>query len=192
MSIHTLKPWTELVKLHPDVESGSLAEAVFAIDLGAIATGDPTTPTVYRDPDAFFAATYVTTDLRRMLEEVLASLAGQGAYNRVLKLRSPFGGGKPPMPVIDAVATVDGAGKNRAIALVNRHPSETVACTVNLGDRSLDGTFDATILSGDSPEAFNDVERPNRVVPEKTQLKFNQGAVNLPPHSLTIVRIRWK
>lgn len=94
MSIHTLKPWTELVKLHPDVESGSLAEAVFAIDLGAIATGDPTTPKVYRDPDAFFAATYVTSDLYKLLEEVLASLAGQGTYNRVLKLRSPFGGGK--------------------------------------------------------------------------------------------------
>lgn len=94
MSIHALKPWTELVKLHPDVESGSLAEAVFAIDLGAVAVGDGTTPTVYRDPDAFFAATYVTTDLRLILEEVLASLAGQGTYNRVLKLRSPFGGGK--------------------------------------------------------------------------------------------------
>jgi hypothetical protein len=94
MSIHTLKPWTELVKLHPDVESGSLAEAVFAIDLGAIATDEQSVPKVYLDPDAFFAATYVTTDLRRLLEEVLASLAGQGAYNRVLKLRSPFGGGK--------------------------------------------------------------------------------------------------
>ena len=94
MSVHNLKPWTELVKLHPDVESGSLAEAVFAIDLGAIATGDATTPKVYRDPDAFFAATYVTTDLYKLLEEVLASLAGQGSYNRVLKLRSPFGGGK--------------------------------------------------------------------------------------------------
>lgn len=33
MSVHSLKPWTELVKLHPDVESGSLTEAVFAIDL---------------------------------------------------------------------------------------------------------------------------------------------------------------
>jgi hypothetical protein len=94
MSVHNLKPWTELVKLHPDVESGSLAEAVFAIDLGAIATGDATTPKVYRDPDAFFAATYVTTDLYKLLEEVLASLAGKGTYNRVLKLRSPFGGGK--------------------------------------------------------------------------------------------------
>ena len=94
MNIHTLKPWTELVKLHPDVESGSLAEAVFAIDLGAIATGDPNTPKVYRDPDAFFAATYPTTDLRKLLDEVLASLAGKGTHNRVLKLRSPFGGGK--------------------------------------------------------------------------------------------------
>jgi hypothetical protein len=94
MSVHSLKPWTELVKLHPDVETGSLAEAVFAIDLGAIAMGDPTTPLVYREPDAFFAATYITTDLRLLLEEVLASLAGIGSYNRVLKLRSPFGGGK--------------------------------------------------------------------------------------------------
>jgi hypothetical protein len=94
MSIHTLKPWTELVKLHPDVESGSLAEAVFAIDLGGVATRDPTAPMVYRDPDAFFCATYLTKDLQRMLEEVLASLAGQGNYNRVLKLRTPFGGGK--------------------------------------------------------------------------------------------------
>lgn len=94
MSVHALKPWTELVKLHSDVESGSLAEAVFAIDLGAIATGDSTTPKVYRDPDAFFAATYITTDLHRLLEEVLSSLAGMGTFNRVLKLRSPFGGGK--------------------------------------------------------------------------------------------------
>ena len=62
MSIHTLKPWTELVKLHPDVECGSLAEAVFAIDLGAVATRDPAAPMVYRDPDAFFGATYLTKD----------------------------------------------------------------------------------------------------------------------------------
>ena len=84
MSIHSLKPWTELVKLHPDVESGSLTEAVFAIDLGAVATREIKTPMVYRDPDAFFGATYLTKDLRRVLEEVLASLAGHGNYNRVL------------------------------------------------------------------------------------------------------------
>ncbi len=94
MSTTSLRPWTELVKLHPDVESGALTEAVFAIDLGAIAAGDPAVPVVNRDPVAFFQATYLTADLRKLLEEVLASLVGKSGYNRVLKLRTPFGGGK--------------------------------------------------------------------------------------------------
>jgi hypothetical protein len=94
MSTRTLRPWTDLVKLHPDVEAGALTEAVFAIDLGAIAAKDPNVPVVNRDPEAFFRATYLTADLRRLLEEVLASLAGKSGYNRVLKLRTPFGGGK--------------------------------------------------------------------------------------------------
>ncbi|GBD43556.1 hypothetical protein HRbin40_01030 [bacterium HR40] len=94
MRTRALRPWTELVRLHPDVEAGTLTEAVFAIDLGAIAAGDPNVPVVYRDPEAFFQATYLTADLARLLEEVLASLAGTPGYNRVLKLRTPFGGGK--------------------------------------------------------------------------------------------------
>jgi len=94
MSTRVLRPWTELVKLHPDVEAGALTEAVFAIDLGAIATGDPNVPVVNRDPEAFFRATHLTADLKKLLEEVLASLGGKPGYNRVLKLRTPFGGGK--------------------------------------------------------------------------------------------------
>lgn len=94
MSTQTLRPWTDLVKLHPDVEGGALTEAVFAIDLGAIAADDPNVPVVNRDPEAFFRATYLTADLRKLLEEVLASLAGKSGSNRVLKLRTPFGGGK--------------------------------------------------------------------------------------------------
>jgi hypothetical protein len=94
MTTTTLRPWTDLVKLHPDVESGALTEAVFAIDLGAIAANDPNVPVVNRDPEAFFRATYLTADLRKLLDEVLASLAGKSGYNRVLKLRTPFGGGK--------------------------------------------------------------------------------------------------
>lgn len=94
MSTKTLRPWTDLVKLHPDVEAGALTEAVFAIDLGAIAANDPNVPVVNRDPEAFFQATYLTTDLERILKEILASLTGKSGYNRVLKLRTPFGGGK--------------------------------------------------------------------------------------------------
>ena len=94
MSTHALRPWTDLVTLHPDVEAGALTEAVFAIDLGAIAANDPNVPVVNRDPEAFFRATYLTADLRKLLDEVLASLSGKSGYNRVLKLRVPFGGGK--------------------------------------------------------------------------------------------------
>jgi alpha-N-arabinofuranosidase len=93
------------------------------------------------------------------------------------------------IPVIDALATVDEAGKIWSVALVNRHPSETVACTVKMKDTPLDGTYEATILAGDSPDAFNDVGQPDRVVPQKMQLTFKNGVTHLPPHSLTIVRI---
>ena len=30
---------------------------------------------------------------------------------------------------------------------------------------------------------------PNRVVPRKMKLMFTKGVVNLPPHSLTIVKV---
>ena len=87
-------PWTDLVKLHPDVEDGKLTDATYALDLGAIAAQDKTVPVVYRDPDEFFRATYLTKDLHKLLDEVLASLSGKTDHNRILKLRTPFGGGK--------------------------------------------------------------------------------------------------
>ena len=46
------------MKLHPDVEAGALTEAVFAIDLGAIAASDPNVPIINRNPEAFFRETY--------------------------------------------------------------------------------------------------------------------------------------
>ena len=120
-----------------------------------------------------------------MYANLLESRVGKCAVDA-----SQFGGGKNPIAVIDAVATVDESGKKWSVALVNRHPDQTADCTVKLGERLLDGTFDATILDGDSPDAFNDVEHPNRIVPQKTQLKFENGVVKLPPHSLAIIHIQ--
>jgi alpha-N-arabinofuranosidase len=95
---------------------------------------------------------------------------------------------KQPIAAVDAVVTTDESGKRWSIALINRHPDQTAACTIKMGDRLLDGEFEATVLAGDSPEAFNDVEHPERVVPEKQKVQFSKGAINLPPHSLTVVR----
>ncbi len=91
--------------------------------------------------------------------------------------------------IVDAIATTNEAGTSWSIALVNRHPSQTVDCTVKLKDVPVDGTFDATILAGDSPDAFNDIEDPDRVAPEKKRLTFQGGVVELPPHSLAIVDV---
>ena len=91
--------------------------------------------------------------------------------------------------MIDAIATVDESGKHWAIALANRHPSKDVACTVDIGGRLLDGTYAATILTADSPDAYNDIENPDRVAPRKIDLTFRKGVADLPPHSLTIVRV---
>jgi Protein of unknown function (DUF499) len=93
MDAYKLRPWTDVVRLHPDVLSGSTAVATYAIDLGALVARDPNVPAVYRSPESFFRATYLTGGLRRLLEEVLGGLEGRDG-DRVLQLRSPFGGGK--------------------------------------------------------------------------------------------------
>ncbi len=93
MSRATIKPWVEVVSLHPDVLSENFSEDIFALDLGPLADGNPNVPAVYRDPEHFFRASYLTTGLRSLLEDVLSRLSG-GAGNRVLKLVTPFGGGK--------------------------------------------------------------------------------------------------
>jgi len=100
--------------------------------------------------------------------------------------------GKRSVPVIDAIATANESGNRWAIALINRHPSEPVACTVEMGGKLLNGVYPATILTADSPDAYNDIATPNRVTPKKTELTFRKGIADLPPHSLVIVRVRMK
>lgn len=93
MQAQSIPAWFERVGLHPDVESGKFTRATFAIDFGGLLTADPNVPLVYRDSRAFWTATHLTTGLCRLLEEILGLLAG-GDGDRVLQLRSPFGGGK--------------------------------------------------------------------------------------------------
>lgn len=102
----------------------------------------------------------------------------------------PLTEGKKSLPVVDAIATVSDAGSRWSIALVNRHPSAAVACKVQFKDLPLDGEVDAVVLAGDSTEAFNDREHPDRVTPVKQKLKSKAGVVALPAHSLTIIHLK--
>ena len=93
MSTVSIKQWVEVAALHPDVLSDNFSEDIFALDLGPLADGNPNVPAVYRDPEHFFRASYLTKGLHGLLQDVLSRLEG-GAGNRVLKLMTPFGGGK--------------------------------------------------------------------------------------------------
>lgn len=101
----SVRPWLECVDLHPDVLSDQFSDDIFALDLGALSdyligqdlglpdSELPRVPIVYRDSSSFFRASYLTSGLKSLLHDVLGRLAGsQGS--RVLKLVTPFGGGK--------------------------------------------------------------------------------------------------
>src|SRR4030042_1446373 len=88
-----IKPWIEIVTLHPDVLSVEFSEDIFALDLGPLTDGNSNVAAVYRDPEHFFRASYLTSGLKSLLKDTLSRLEG-GAGNRVVKLITPFGGGK--------------------------------------------------------------------------------------------------
>ena len=99
------QPWLQCVDLHPNVLSDDFSEDIFALDLGTLSdylidkeSGQPhakprRVPAVYRDADSFFSASYLTSGLKSLLEDVLGRLSGTEG-NRVLRLQTPFGGGK--------------------------------------------------------------------------------------------------
>jgi predicted AAA+ superfamily ATPase len=93
MIAYQLKPWTQVVTPHADIISDNIDNATFAASLSQVVRQDPNCPEVYRDARKFFAATYLTKELRNLLEDVLKGLNGQPT-DKVLQLRTPFGGGK--------------------------------------------------------------------------------------------------
>ena len=112
--------------------------------------------------------------------------------DRVVELESVSGQlshGGDSVAMIDALATVDQHGRDWSIVLVNRHPSDEVSCDVILGDKPLHGKYQATLLAADSPDAYNDIEHPDRVVPKEMEIRFRRGTTRLPPHSLTIFHV---
>ena len=95
-------------------------------------------------------------------------------------------------PIIDAVVTCNDSKTNFVIAVVNKHPEKAVAFAPDF--QSLTGHIpekvSAVILSGLSPDDYNDIGTENRVVPEEKMLEIRKGSVSLPPHSLVMLNIR--
>lgn len=87
-----LKPWSEVISPHPDVQSGDFQEAEFAADLQAVFT--KTAKSIeYAEPELFFERTFITPGLRTLILNVLQRINNKGG-NPVIQMQTGFGGGK--------------------------------------------------------------------------------------------------
>ena len=86
-----MKPWREVAKPHPDVLAGTFVQSDFAADISQVMDGSA--PDEYRNPEAFYARTYVTEGMKQLLTTVVQRLNGRGG-DPVIELKTNFGGGK--------------------------------------------------------------------------------------------------
>jgi hypothetical protein len=76
-----------------DVLSGALTDSIFAASLDEVVAG--TAPTVYQDPQDFFANTHPSVGMRDMFREVFGRLSGQHPdAPPIIRLETNLGGGK--------------------------------------------------------------------------------------------------
>ena len=81
----------EIAVPHRDILSGNFSSEVYAASLWDVYKGSG--PDVYTDRKTFFDKTYITDNLRQILDSVEARLAGKKG-GRFRSLSTPFGGGK--------------------------------------------------------------------------------------------------
>ena len=86
-----LTPWREIVTPHPDIATGRYHQAEFAANLGEVIAGNADTE--YQDPIEFFARTYLTAGMRRLLATAVKQVTGTDS-EPIVQLKTAFGGGK--------------------------------------------------------------------------------------------------
>ena len=93
MAKHVLKPWKQVCILRDEIKTKTLTMADFAVDLHRVIF-EPGSGKYYTDPDAFFATSYATPNLRRFCRDVLRRLAKEDGGEPIINVAQTFGGGK--------------------------------------------------------------------------------------------------
>jgi len=86
------KCWHEVVKLREELRSGELPLHMFAADLYEVLMQRGKRP-IYEEPEKFFALTFPTYNLRRLVRDVVLRVAGKND-KAVRQLELTYGGGK--------------------------------------------------------------------------------------------------
>ena len=95
------------------------------------------------------------------------------------------------MPRLDAVVTRDAASGAIGIIMVNLHGAEATTCRVRgLGSGAVQATLRR--LTGDSADAYNDIDQPDSVSISESQLSLADASdfsVDCPPHSVSVLNL---
>ena len=130
-----LTPWREIVTPHPDIATGRYHQAEFAANLGEVIAGNADAE--YQDPIRFFARTYLTEGMRRLLATAVKRVTGKDG-EPIVQLKTAFGGGKTHSMLAlyhllrgeASVAEMEGAGLILDEAEVNELPAARFAVIV--------------------------------------------------------------
>jgi alpha-N-arabinofuranosidase len=96
-----------------------------------------------------------------------------------------------PFPVLDVAATRDAAATALTATVVNRSPHSVIRATLELDRPAAATGATVHLVHGDSPEAINTFEAPERVSVRTRQVAAPGGRLELelPPHSFSCVEI---
>ena len=128
-------PWRSIVTPHRDIASGRFHQAEFAANLGEVIAGEAEAE--YQDPSEFFARTYLTEGMKRLLATAVRQIAGKGG-EPIVQLKTAFGGGKTHsmlalyhlLTADVGIEQMDGAGQILEAADVDAIPTARFAVIV--------------------------------------------------------------
>jgi len=92
-------------------------------------------------------------------------------------------------PIIDAILTCNDSKTRFVLAVINKSPDRAVAFRPDFVSMKLavPEKVSALVLSGRTPDDYNDIGAEERVCPVKMCLDIKNGVVFLPAHSLSVI-----
>ena len=92
--------------------------------------------------------------------------------------------------VLDCIITSDKEGTRYAMAVVNKDPEKSHSLNIDFGKMGvkMPNKIIGKVLCGSSPDDFNEIGAENRVVPQDVVFEVKDGCVELPAHSLVVLK----
>lgn len=93
--------------------------------------------------------------------------------------------------LLDVVLTSDENRQRYTLAVVNKSPTDDAPLALDFEGLGVKNPkrLNGTVVSGSSPDDYNDLEHPDRVVPEKHTFPVADSKVMIPAHSLVLIEI---